>query len=614
MSKPKETKATKAPEDPWKELTLPTLLKGLSKDAIRTWEKEGQIELNVPHLKEEDLKIEKKITNEDEASSDAKRFLKESSDIIYKILKDFDLNKIEKKLKRTLSDQRHVEKAIDHEEIKLLRCLPDFSGKEAYRWPGPIGYRAAFNHLIAVTLRVHSSYPQAQFNHVILATTRRIIVPALAHNLTFLRKKHPNTYKRLLKNETGIQQLFKGKKISLEGLSKLESEEDEELWLYRKWVRLLNVSLNSTDAISKSDKEILFKELAELVLEYETSPTTSRLWSELSLLATSDLSIDEMLVSRVVADLNANQQAGQPSTKPLIFCARARFGLLKYSHNMQKERKDLEANTEVCLKKCESIYNTTSSELVKDSNKALNKANSEILFGWAYLLSRYALLGHDHQTKIHKDYLENASKCSKLLDLILSLILKYSPQKAHCHTEDNEELSQYPIIALRYLAGYWTNPRFIRDINFEQKASYYINLMEEKSTLHEGQFPLGIISLMKARLKLHTYFKDKNDKDMLKKCLSDYADVLKSLPAKADTTSTIDGEVAAWGIPELCYAISLYENFYDSDYNLRESQKAKVNAIIQGIMRLGEIYFGVYFNTNEENQRIEAGIKLALKS
>ena len=61
-------------------------------------------------------------------------------------------------------------------------------------------------------------------------------------------------------------------------------------------------------------------------MEHEINPTGSALWNELSLIASGDLSIDELLVSRVTTDLQDKLGAAPP--RPIVFCARARFGLL----------------------------------------------------------------------------------------------------------------------------------------------------------------------------------------------------------------------------------------------------------------------------------------------
>ena len=90
-----------------------------------------------------------------------------------------------------------VEKAIAGEEYALKYYLPDFSEDKAKRWPGPIGYRVALNHLVAVATRVHSIFPSASFDHVIGLVAKVVMVPILAHNLTFLSRDNPKVFMAL---------------------------------------------------------------------------------------------------------------------------------------------------------------------------------------------------------------------------------------------------------------------------------------------------------------------------------------------------------------------------------------------------------------------------------
>jgi hypothetical protein len=600
MSKPKETKATNAPKDPWKELILPAWLKELSDNVITNWEKiekYPEAHSNSPEVVdeyEERQKIIKGKSNTIVTSSAAKGFVKKSGEVLVEILEDLSsLREITQN--NLLGKANTVEHTLEIQELNLIRCLPDFSGKEAYRWPGPIGYRAALNHLISVSIRVHSMYPDISFEEVLGAAVRRIIVPALAHNLSFLRKKHITTFNRLLRDkDNAISQLLTKNQMALT-LSNKPSEDD---WLFLKWARLLNACYEFSDKLNKKQTSALFEELRELTIEHDVNPMGSKLWAQLSLLATGDLSVDEMLVSRVTSDLKLPQEV-KTTKVPLIFCARTRFGLLKYSYAMQEERLLLDTNLKEALKHCRDFR----SKCI--TSGSLNEEDCKRLFGWAYLLSRYALLGQDSKQKVdNPTYRKNALECSehliKCLEVIKSDVKKPKPE--------------YELIALRYLAGYLSNPRFIRPQNCIERAKAYVDTMKELL------LPKGLISLIEARIHLHDAVLNNNDKS-LRESLKHFAQTLASITIKQDAPNNMDGEVAAWGIPEICFSISLLQQHQEdllrkqkAKYNIISKESSKFIRINKALNVLAEMQFGVFFEFTEERERIDNGIRSINKS
>ena len=156
-------------------MTLPHYLKVLRLYLQEGWEKD-------PTTPKADIKIYEDTRKAQEKKgaganvSDAKKFLRDSVGIIVRLLRQEEVgNEAD-----ILGDASQVALAIRNEEELLRQIAPDFSVNPTGRWPGPVGYRSALNHLIAVSIRVHSMYPETKFDVILRAAARRILVPALA--------------------------------------------------------------------------------------------------------------------------------------------------------------------------------------------------------------------------------------------------------------------------------------------------------------------------------------------------------------------------------------------------------------------------------------------------
>jgi len=520
--------------------------------------------------------------------SDAKKFLRDSVSIIIRRLKGETLGKESS----VLGDASQVTLAIENEEDLLRLIAPNFSKNPSDRWPGPVGYRSALNHLIAVSIRVHSMYPDTKFEVILRASARRILVPALAHNLTFLRRIAPAAFNFLLKSEAGVDQLRQGKPIAKPATGKME---EEEAVVLEAWIRLLNAALHfGRQSVFEATE--LFGEVKRLTLEHEINPTGSALWNELSLIASGDLSIDELLVSRVTTDLQDKLGAAPP--RPIVFCARARFGLLRYSYAMTEERELVAKEPGAALKQAEEflkglLEQTGEKKLLPD--EACVRA-----FGWAYLWSRHLLLGRAEDKRMEApSFKATQDKAGELLENLLYQI--------HLHAEKIE----FRQLALRYVAGYLTNPRFVRSTSLRsdghKKAQDYVKLMKT------DKLPGGLVSMMEARLELQRAYALKGKEGFvtaLHGALATYADTLKSINATEKAGNMMDGEVAAWAIPEMRYAVELLKLTVTAKGNERKSKISELERIQKALDMVGEMQFGVYFNQEEEAGRLEKGLKL----
>jgi hypothetical protein len=574
-------------------MTLPHYLKELRLAIQEKWAKDP----TTPKAEIEKYDATRKAREKKGAGanvSDAKKFLKDSVGIIVRLLRREAVGEEA----AILSDASQVGLAIRNEEALLRLIAPDFSVNPSGRWPGPVGYRSALNHLIAVSIRVHSMYPETKFDVILRASARRILVPAIAHNLTFLRRNEPTTFNALLKSGDGISRLLhKTDGGTLLGKSKIVMLEGEASTASgQAWARLLNTAFNFARLHINEDPEGLFEEIQRLTLEHEINPSGSALWNELSLIASGDLSIDELLVSRVTTDLQDKLGAAPP--RPIVFCARARFGLLRYSYAMSEEREQVAKETAKALAVTSEFFDglqALTGKKIKLPDEACIRA-----FGWAYLWSRHLLLGRSDDKRMEAAVFKaTQDKAGALLENLL--------YQVYCHAEKPE----YRQLALRYVAGFLTNPRFVRPLTLRfdhhSKAKAYVEEMAKAG------LPGGLISMMKARLELHRAFaleKKSGFAEALHAALATYADTLKSISATEHSDNMMDGEVAAWAIPEMRYAVELLKRTVTEKGNEKKSKISELERIQKALDMVGEMQFGVYFNQEEEAGRLEKGLKL----
>lgn len=568
----------------WREMSLPHYLKELRAHLQEGWQNDpGTPKPEIAEFEKRRKALEKKGAAAN--ISDAKKFLRDSVGIIIRRLK----GEVSADEASVLGDASQVALAIKNEEELLKLVAPDFSVNPSGRWPGPVGYRSALNHLIAVSIRVHSMYPETKFDVILRASARRILVPALAHNLTFLRRSSPKAFTFLLKSGDGMDLLCQGKPIA-KPIAGKGLEEDSPV--AEAWIRLLNAALHFA-RLSVMDAPDLFTEVKRLTLEHEINPTGSALWNELSLIASGDLSIDELLVSRVTTDLQDKLGAAPP--RPIVFCARARFGLLRYSYAMTDEREQVAKQPVQALKTAKEFL---AGILTQD--KPLRDEACIRAFGWAYLWSRHLLLGRADDKRMETpEFKATQDEAGVLLENLLYQVYHHA------------EKAEYRQLALRYVAGFLTNPRFVRPkslrANNAAKARDYVKGMRGAS------LPGGLISMMEARLELQAAVAATGKAsfpDLLRAALATYAETLKSISATEHSDNMMDGEVAAWAIPEMRYAVELLKLTVTEKGNERKSKVSELERIQKALDMVGEMQFGVYFNQEEEAGRLEKGLKL----
>ena len=280
------------------------------------------------------------------------------------------------------------------------------------------------------------------------------------------------------------------------------------------------------------------------------------------------------------------------SSSPLVNCARSRFGLLRYAYMMTKESAIFQADFEQGL----TIASKLLAQIGESKDGELAGELIDQGFGWAYLLSRHNLLGRKAQ-----------SGDARMGDRDRAGLVLYELLNALRFKAKSEE---HRTLALRYLIGYMTNPRFIKPyskirLDPKKPRSAFSSTTAEGLITDAGKLsmmPQTIVQMAKARIALHYACFDKQNSAMhLQSCLGHYAAIIKAMDSPT-CGGLMDGEVIAWAFPEMHYAIEKLA-LHDAE------SAADWEEVKESLQVLCEVQFGVFFNPKEEGGRIQDGLE-----
>lgn len=584
----------------WKEFRLTELLKGLHVFAKDSYPgDEAEYEGSRAALKKARMlkgaSPAKAADSLESTGATTNTFLRDIAASLGTFLSGFDLvgkfqngSAASRDIRLVLKKNSRAESALKSWEAGLRLLLPDLVEMDEKRWPGHVSYRAALGHYVAVCLRAHSILPEVSFDALTLAAARRVLVPALAHNFKFFAKDHPELY----------QMFVHEKSIRKRGFLSLNEKDGADLPgptrpVYRKWVRLFKACRHFGEKWGEPELLALCGDFQDLLQDYEKDPRSSRLWRDLSILAAGDMAVDEILVSWVIKDVGGDEAS--LSSSPLVNCARSRFGLLRYAYMMVQESEIFQADFERGL----SMGDRLLSEINGAQDGALEGEVVERAFGWAYLLSRNNLLG---RKALGGDLgLRDPDKAGMLLYDLLNQLRFKAKSEAH------------RALALRYLIGFMTNPRFIKPfpkIRLDPRnprSAFTSDTAEGLVTdaTKMAMMPQSIVRLARGRIALHhAFFDGSKSAQNLQSCLGHYAGIIQEMD-EPSRDGIMDGEVIAWALPEMYCAIQELAS-YDPD------SQADWEAVLKSLLVLGEAQFGVFFNPREEVARIKLGLEAAV--
>ncbi len=611
--------------DKWAGLLLTEALSGLYRYA----QKEMRGELTPQKLEELQRQRGQKPGSFKVTLSKARYFLKESRTELVKIMKN-GFGGLVKEDYDYLEAAVRVDKALAGVEAGICQILPNFSRGEAERWPGPIGYRVALNHFVAVSLRVHSMFPKVAYDDVTSCVGEVVLTPILAHNLTFLLRSDPVVFrviagdgkardadissKSLLKwyaEKTGADTKDEDYHVP-SSMSAMEKE------AFLRWRLLFDAFVHFHPSKGEARKQ--FGLMRDLVTEHVENPATSRLWSSLADLASGDLSADEMLVAKVIQHRSGLFE--KTDQAPLVHCARARFGLLRFAYKMEAEANRLKTNPESAMAEAEVAIR--SQEEHRYSEHAIIEDVQKI-FGWSYHLSRRILIGRKVEgTPGYKFRISSGTdQASALLKtewkaygLLDRALLSLSRPRA---LQPNSVARGYGLLALRYWAGMRSNPRFIIDAKGFAGTAYIEEAISRLKEDYARDIPKAIVWMLIARNALHQAHLHRHQRPkhlvQLDQALSHYARTLDAIldskikfepdPSIKNIEGTMDGEIAAWCVPEMVAALTMKEKATED-----RKQRAHISRYRKALITAGEVQFGIYFDLESEMERINDGLRI----
>ncbi|MEI6248629.1 MAG: hypothetical protein WCP67_08820 [Verrucomicrobiota bacterium] len=593
----------RAPSDDdlrWKEFRLTVLLKELHEYADKVYKGDAVEYEGYKPAKDRAIALRRSLATSAPGSivanaSSSNTFFKDVTGNLADFLSGFKLigrfkdgSEVSRKMKSVLSRNGRVEGALKAWEAGFRLLLPDLVGMDEKRWPGHVSYRAGLSHYVAVCLRVHSILPEVSFDAITLASARRILVPALAHNFKFFAKDHPELYHLFVHDKAlrskGFFSLSQESGANLPGPSRP---------VFRKWLRLFKACHHFGEKWGEARMLELCAEFQDLLQDYETDPRNSRLWRDLSILAAGDMAVDEILVSWVIKDVGGDEAS--LSSSPLVNCARSRFSLLRYAYMMVKEAEIFQADFEMGLSEAGKLL----AKIEESEDRTLAGEFVDQAFGWAYLLSRNNLLG---RKALSGDLsMRNPDDAGMMLYELLNKLRFKAKSEEH------------RTLALRYLIGYMTNPRFIKPyakirLDPKNRKSVFTSATTDDLIAHAGKMvmmPKSIVLMAKGRIALHyAYFDQPNSAMHLQSCLGHYAAIIKAMDAPSHG-GIMDGEVIAWAFPEIYLAIEKLTT-HDTE------SSAEWEEVKESLQVLGETQFGVFFNPKEEVARIKVGLEKAV--
>jgi len=574
----KNAKSTKTPE--WIDLTFVTLANRLSsrRDPInKKSDKESDSFTKVNMLTNQVFEwLRGKIQNED----------------------------FEKRAEKKLND---LEKARKKAEDNFLKSLPDINISE-FKTDSQLGLSKPANPVKVLrtfcntVIGVHTTLPSAEMLDVVSAAFRIVILPQLHAHLHHIEiKADKKLWPKSLRTNDGLGK-FEGI-ITPSKIAELIANNE----LLRKHLDSSSPKLNSEwHSDSESNDEVvnqINKSMDLIRLLLRMAARNDATWELAKQFATEYLNLEEQSSQQVVTGLSTSHldftnimNLGElcDQAHQTIVANLTRSTLVPFSRQKSFPQK----RREILLFANLSI-NPNEREILGDLSKSINDVSARLnlltvteRLAYAYHFSRKTTLKFNPQNEIRHDPL--TIRASELTCRLL--------EEA---TETNE--IELKVIALRYLAGYLTNPRFYCTSDYYKKSDKWIKMYVEL----EGHSLIGTHFQARRQFAEGKYIEVKKNYSKLFLRAMPTSDIKSSpmgplglLPSKNQVHHLTDIECISYLLPE-CYAISskLFEN---NDVNYSEESPMQRN-----IRRVSESHFGICCNDWKlEERRILAGFKL----
>jgi hypothetical protein len=504
----------------------------------------------------------------------------------------------------------NLEKARKEAADNFLKSLPDINISE-FKADSQLGLcppadpvkvlRTFCNTVIGV----HTTLPSAEMVDVVSAAFRIVVLPQLHAHLHHIEiKADKNLWPKSIKTTAdGIDKFTNQGFITPSVIAKLIVNNE----LQRKHLDSSSPKLRGDwHSDSKSSNQVVIqinKSMDLIRLLLRKAAKSDATWELAKQFATEYLDLEEQSNQQVVTGLSTSyldftnvMNLGElcDQAHQAIVANLTRSALLPFSRQKSFPQK----RREILLFANLSI-NPSEGEILSDLSKSINNVSARLnlltvteCLAYAYHFSKKTTLKFNSPNEIKHDPLT-----IRACELTCRLL-----EEA---TKTNE--TDLKVIALRYLAGYLTNPRFYCTSDYYKKSDKWIKMYIEL----EGNSLIGTHFQARRQFAEGKYILVKKNYSKLFFRAMPTSDIKSSpmgslglLPSKNQVHHLTDIECISYLLPE-CYAISskLFEN---EDTNSPEESSMQRN-----IRRVSEAHFGICCNDWKlEERRILAGFKL----
>jgi hypothetical protein len=489
------------------------------------------------------------------------------------------------------------EKAVD---ARLAELLPDIFPEENTSWPGALSVQQTLSLYTHLCLRIHSEMPDEDHRKVLEAAAKMVVVPALAfavYQAGMAGEPQPYAVECLEAIAVGKEQLPMPRTFSTSGNGGAKPDprrkgDSKRVRVARQcvedhsWQRLLVALRGRSVALGETFVRESAVECLRMLKDHESHPHGSDLWKSLSRLSSTTPGANDLLVFEALSRMGHSKPTQE--MKARLHCSRTRYEAIASGYYDSEFREMLGRDVATIadhIAMRSSGWGTTE-KLAK-----------------AFLLSRRCLIPSD-STRDAK--LDDQVKMAGMVDGLLSSCRSGNPDPS------------VNLLVNRYLAGFLTNPRFVKPssrnlASIDKSVKDYAALTKDC-----GHSPdTAIVSLFEGRLAWFRMLA--GDATLSKEVFKKYAAALKTLFGRESRKEMIDSEVPVWLLPEVITLISLGDHLTASeDYGLSFTKQLKPPAaninFAYVMQKVGERHYGIYFNMHAELRRICLGAVRASKT
>jgi hypothetical protein len=520
---------------------------------------------------------------------------------------------LEKEAGKKLGDLEEARKTAANNFLKSLPDIniPEFKTDSQFGIYAPADPVKVLRTFCNVVIGVHTTLPNAPMTEVVGTTFKIIVLPQLHAHLHHIElvtnriefEKELKLWPRSLETKDGEQKFVEEGKITPSVIAKLILNNK----LQRKDLDTKSPRLKTTwhsDADSHDPVVIqINKTLSLIQLLLRKSAISDETWELTKQLASDYLNLEEQSsqqvitgISKTYLDIANVMNLGElcDQAHQIIVSSLTQSSLAPFSRQKsfpQKRRLILNYASQSINPDESEIFHDLSNSVIKIDKRLYNLTDTECL-AYAYHFSRRTTVKVDLKNEIINDTIT-----IKAADLTCRLL-----ERA---TETNRE--EIKVIALRYLAGYLTNPRFYctREYFKNTKKWIYIYQSLESTSLitkhfwARYQYVLGNFDQVKKDYS-KLFLKAMPTSDIKSSPLGS----LGLIPTNNQQHHLTDIECISYLLPE-CYAIC-GRIFEDKIINSTDETPMQRN-----IRRISEAHFGICCNDwRLEERRILGGFKL----